>query len=68
MATKFFCDACGMETRNKNELQQITRDYKRNDMWLACDLCEKCADKLFKPVKEWHSEIMVELKLVEEKK
>lgn len=67
MATKFFCDVCRLETCNKNELQQITRDYK-NDTFLVCDLCEKCADKMFKPVKEWHTEIMLELKLVEEKK
>ncbi len=67
MATEFYCDICGRKAHNKNELQQITRDYKRNDVWFAFDLCKKCADKLFKPVKEWHSTLMVELKLVEEK-
>ncbi len=68
MATRYTCDVCGSETRNMNELQQITRDYKRNGFFLVCDLCEKCADKLFKPVKEWHSIVTVELKLEEEDK
>jgi len=67
LATKYYCDICGVETHNWNELQQIARDYK-NDTWLFCDLCKKCADKIFKPVKEWHTEVMLELKLTEEKK
>ena len=66
MGTRYYCDICGYKTDNKNELQQITRDHKTG-MSLVCDLCTECADKLLKSVKEWHTEPMVELKLVEDK-
>lgn len=60
MATKYFCDVCGHETRNPNELNRITRDFK-TDCVLSSDICRECADKIFKPVKEWHSMITIEL-------
>ena len=55
MATKYYCDACGSETRNYNDLRLISRGAKAGSGAHTCDICEKCAEKIFKPVKEWRS-------------
>lgn len=65
MATKYFCDVCKEETRNLNELQEITRDYKSKCV-LTCDLCKACAEKIFKPVKEWHSTFTISVEVTED--
>ena len=63
MATRYTCDICGEETRNLNELHEICHDFKDDLTILYCDLCRKCSDKIFKPVKEWHTTVKVEFEL-----
>ncbi len=62
MGTKYYCDACKKETCNQRDLEAITREKRNKDlgMW-KFDLCNACAGKIFKPVKEFITTIVVEI-------
>lgn len=64
MGTQYYCDACKEETHNQKDLQPITRDRGKRGIWMF-DLCDKCATKIFKPVKEIRTTLAVELKEVD---
>jgi len=62
MSIKFVCDVCGSETNNPTELQGVKRTYKDGTTpSLKFDICPKCADGMFKKVKNWRSNIKIKL-------
>lgn len=63
MATKYYCDVCGEETRVWGELRELSIDYKTTVVKepLCCDICEKCLTKLIRPIKEFHSVVTVKI-------
>lgn len=66
MATRHYCDVCEKETRLSSELFEVNKDV--NGLGLSFDICLACSQKMFKPVKRFHSLCTVEIKWNDTKK
>lgn len=60
MSTKYYCDVC-KEEFGQNQLAEVREDYRDGKTVLYFDVCKQCREKMFEPVKEYHTILVLKV-------
>ena len=63
MTIKYVCDVCGEETTNQKDMSEVIIKEKHPRYF---DLCQKCLQKMVKPVKSYRTNVEFKISWDEE--